>query len=230
MFDFVRKAFTFEHSALVPHSLGLAIVVQDVVNKVIRPKIQVVDVLLDIFSAEVIRGLVLTLIVFISGLGMYILVFTFDFITGLKASRREFLKQSKLTPTGTTESYIKSDKLWSSIWKFFAVITITFILLVTSWILVIIDQGTLHQGGLLIMLFFFIMVISFDFHSIGENQYRIFGKKPAFYSRMDWFFKKIGELLMLRIKTFFTGNSYEQPYDANQYNQPFNEENQDQPR
>jgi hypothetical protein len=82
-----------------------------------------------------------------------------------------------------------------------------------------IDQSTLHQGGMLITLFFFFMVISFDVHSIGENQERRFGKKPAFYSRMDWFFQKIGDLLMLRIKKFFTGDSYDsyepQQYDTN---------------
>jgi hypothetical protein len=214
MFDIVRKAFTFEHAALIPHSLGLAAIFTDIAQKYVRPRVQIVDVLLNIFSEEVIRGLILTFFVFMAGLGMYLTVFIFDFITGLKASRRE-----QLVSAGTTKGFVKSDKLWSSVWKFFAVIVISSILTTFSCILVMIDQSTLHQGGMLITLFFFFMVISFDVHSIGENQERRFGKKPAFYSRMDWFFQKIGDLLMLRIKKFFTGDSYDsyepQQYDTN---------------
>jgi hypothetical protein len=215
MFDIVRKAFTFEHAALIPHSLGLAAIFTDIAQKYVRPRVQIVDVLLNIFSEEVIRGLILTFFVFMAGLGMYLTVFIFDFITGLKASRRE-----QLVSAGTTKGFVKSDKLWSSVWKFFAVIVISSILTTFSCILVMIDQSTLHQGGMLITLFFFFMVISFDVHSIGENQERRFGKKPAFYSRMDWFFQKIGDLLMLRIKKFFTGDSYDS------YNYNYNEKNE----
>lgn len=213
MFDIVRKAFSFEHAALIPHSLGLAAIFTDIAQKYVRPRVQIVEVLLNIFSEDVIRGLILTFFVFMAGLGMYIVVFSFDFITGLKASRRE-----QLISAGTTKGFVKSDKLWSSVWKFFAVIVISSILTTFNCILVMIDQSTLHQGGMLITLFFFFMVISFDVHSIGENQERRFGKKPAFYNRMDWFFQKVGDLLMLRIKKFFTGDSYDsQSYEPQQY-------------
>ena len=211
MFDIVRKAFTFEHSALIPHSLGLAYIAQEFANSHIKPRVQVVEVLLGIFNEDVIRGLILTFLVFIAGMGMYIMVFVFDFITGLKASKKEHLISA-----GTPKGYIKSDKLWSSVWKFFAVIVISSILTVFSCILVIIDKATLHHGGMLITLFFFFMVISFDLHSIGENQERRFGKKPAFYNKMDWFFKKVGDLLMLRIKNIFSGGSYDPNYNSNQ--------------
>lgn len=221
MFDIVRKAFTFEHSALIPHSLGLAYIAQKFANNHIKPRVQVVEVLLGIFNEDVIRGLILTFLVFIAGMGMYIMVFVFDFITGLKASKKEHLISA-----GTPKGYIKSDKLWSSVWKFFAVIVISSILTVFSCILVIIDKATIHHGGMLITLFFFFMVISFDLHSIGENQERRFGKKPAFYNKMDWFFKKVGDLLMLRIKNIFSGGSYDpQPYDPNYNpNQNYNDD------
>ncbi|WP_417867937.1 phage holin family protein [Xanthomarina gelatinilytica] len=225
MFDIVRKAFTFEHAALVPHSLGLALVFQDLAEKYLKPKIQVVDVLLNIFSEEVIRGLILTFFIFIAGMGMYIMVFVFDFITGLKASRKEHIISA-----GTPKGYVRSDKLWSSVWKFFAVIVISSILSVFSCALVFIDQSTLHQGGMLITLFFFFMVISFDVHSIGENQERMFGKKPEFYKKLDWFFRKVGDLLMLRIKSFFTGNSYDsysEPYNDTTKNYKDNDDNED---
>ncbi len=217
MFDIVRKAFTFEHSALIPHSLGLAIAFQELAETFIKPKIEVVQVLLSIFSESVIKDLILTMLIFISGLGMYIMVFTFDFITGLKASRKEHIISA-----GSARGYVKSDKLWSSVWKFFAVIVISAILTVFSSVLVLIDQGTLHQGGMLIMLFFFFMVISFDIHSIGENQERRFGVKPLFYDKMDWFFKKIGDLLMLRIKSFFGAEN-----DIESYNHQNNQEDEE---
>lgn len=220
MFDIVRKAFTFEHSALIPHSLGLAIAIQDLAEKYVRQKVEVVEVFIGIFSEEVMRGLILTFLVFIAGLGMYIMVFTFDFITGLKASRKEHLISE-----GVATGYVKSDKLWSSVWKFFAVIVISFILTITSSILVLMDQTKLHQGGLLIMLFFFIMIISFDLHSIGENQERRFGYKPAFYDGMDRFFKFMGNIVMLRIKNIFIGDSDVLPPDFNA--EPINNKDDD---
>jgi hypothetical protein len=204
MFSIVKKAFTFEHSALIPHSIGLAIFFQELAENIVKPKIEVMEVLVKIFNEDVVKGLILTIFIFIGGLGMYVAVFTFDFITGLKASKKEHFISA-----GTVKGYVRSDKLWSSVWKLLAVIVISSILSIFSCALVLLDQSTLHQGGMLLTLFFFFMVISFDVHSIGENQERMFGKKPKFYSRMDWFFKMIGNLLMLRIKRIFTGESYE---------------------
>lgn len=203
MFNFIYKAFTFQHSALIPHSLGLAYLTQEYAEVYLKPKIEVVQVLLGIFNEDVIRDLILTMFVFTAGMGMYLIVFIFDFITGLKASKKEHFISS-----GLVKGYVRSDKLWSSVWKFFAVIVISAILTVFSAALVFIDQNTLHQAGMLITLFFYFMVISFDIHSIGENQERMFGKKPAFYDKMDWFFTKVGDLLMLRITKFFTGHNY----------------------
>lgn len=226
MFDVVRKAFTFEHAAFVPHSLGLAYLAKEYAVNYVEPKIEVVQVILKIFSEEVIKNLILTMFVFMAGMAMYVIVFTFDFITGLKASKKEHFISS-----GMMKGYVRSDKLWSSVWKMFAVIVISSILTVFSSALVFIDQTKLHQGGMLLTLFFFFMVISFDIHSIGENQERMFGKKPAFYDKMDWFFKKVGDLLMLRIRSFFTSGSsnpygdYSQtPYEQEPYKQEVNNE------
>lgn len=197
-FLFVKKVFVFKQSGLVPHSVVFSAILTQILDEKVQPKIQVAQVFLSIFSEDIIKGLILNCLIFIAGMGLYTIVFAFDFITGMRASRREHLISA-----GTTKGYVRSDKLWSSVWKFFAVIVITTILTSFSSILVLIDQNTLHQGGMLLTLFFFIMVISFDLHSVGENQERLFGKKPQFYVMLDGFFQKMGDLVMLRIKKLF---------------------------
>ena len=197
-FSFLNKVITFKNSGLMPHSFIFSIIITPTLQEKVVRKIEVTKVFISIFSEEIIRGLILNLMIFIVGLGLYIVVFLFDFITGMRASRREHLISA-----GTTKGYVQSDKLWSSIWKLFAVIVITTILTAVNSMLVLIDQNTLHQGGMLITLFFFIMVTSFDVHSIGENQERRFGKKPKIYVFLDNFFEKMGDLVMLRIKKFF---------------------------
>ena len=198
LFLFVKKVFTFRNSGLVPHSMLMSIATLPILELEVSQKIEVTKIFISIFSEEIIKGLILNFLIFIVGLGLYSIVFAFDFITGMRASRKE-----QIISAGTSKGYVQSDKLWSSVWKFFAVIVITTILTAISSILVLIDQSTLHQGGMLITLFFFIMVTSFDIHSIGENQERLFGKKPQFYSWLDDFFEKMGDLVMFRIKRFF---------------------------
>lgn len=195
---FLKRVFTYQNGALIPVSLVLSTIANRTIDN-ITPWIQVVEAFRGIFTDHIIKDLVICFLIFLVGMGMYIAVFVFDFITGMLASRKEHL-----ISTGTTTGYVKSDKLWSSVWKFFAVIVISSILTLFSAILVIINQDILHQGGRLLTIFFFFMVISFDLHSIGENQERRFGKKPEFYKNLDAFFEKIGDLLMLRIKKFFS--------------------------
>ena len=197
-FEFVGKVFTFKNSGLIPHSFVFSIIITPTLQEKVVEQIEITQIFISIFSEEIIRGLIINCLIFIVGLGLYMIVFLFDFITGMKASRQEHLISA-----GTTKGYVQSSKLWSSVWKFFAVIVITAILTAVSSLLVLIDQNTLHQGGMLITLFFFIMVISFDVHSIGENQERRFGKKPQLYTFLDSFFEKMGDLVMLRIKRFF---------------------------
>lgn len=198
LFSYIRRTFAFKNSGMIPHSLIISTILIPIIKQEAVKTIEVSRVFISIFSEEVIKGLILNFLIFIAGLGLYLVVFLFDFITGMRASRREHIISA-----GTAKGYVRSDKLWSSTWKLFAVIVTTTILTAFSSILVLIDQNTMHQGGMLITLFFFIMVISFDMHSIGENQERLFGKKPEFYIALDKFFDKMGDLVMLRIKRFF---------------------------
>lgn len=209
-FLFVKKVFSFSNSGLIPHSFVFSAVITQILDEKVQPKIEVARIFLSIFSEDIVKGLILNCLIFIAGLGLYSLVFVFDFITGMRASKKEHLISAK-----TTKGYVKSDKLWSSVWKFFAVIVITTILTSFSSILVLIDQKTLHQGGMLLTLFFFIMVISFDLHSVGENQERLFGKKPQFYVMLDGFFQKMGDLVMLRVKKLFGLTKEDENEDTN---------------
>ena len=111
---------------------------------------------------------------------LYILVSIADFYTGTRASAKEHL-----ISTGSPRGYMKSDKLWSSVWKFAGVILIASILTVFCLLFLLVGLTWLYDGFLFAIIAFYFVVISFDLHSIGENQLRRFGKKPSFYSFID---------------------------------------------
>lgn len=110
----------------------------------------------------------------------FLMVTVYDFFTGLMASKKEHLESS-----GSSRGYIKSDKLWSSIWKVQGVIMIGSLLTLFTYIFLASNHNTtagVFQAGIPI---FFIVVILFEVHSIGENHYRRYGKKPKHFDFMD---------------------------------------------
>src|SRR5690554_2101019 len=110
LFLFVRKVFTFRNSGLVPHSIVISTILTPTIQEKAIQKIEVTKVFISIFSEEIVKGLILNCLIFIAGLGLYSIVFVFDFITGMRASRKEHIISA-----GTTKGYVQSDKLWSSV-------------------------------------------------------------------------------------------------------------------
>lgn len=113
-------------------------------------------------------------------LAAFFIVTIWDFFTGISASKKEHI-----ISTGSRRGYIKSNKLWSTIWKIQGVIMIGALLTLFTYIFLANDFNTtasVLKAGIPI---FYIIVILFEIHSIGENHLRMYGKKPKYFDFMD---------------------------------------------
>ena len=183
IFSLVKKAFTYQSGALVvmaaPGAFGIR------------------EFMAMILEGTKLRDLVMPLTLFAVLMLAYVVVSMADFYTGISASKKEHI-----ISTGSHRGYIKSDKLWSSIWKFLGVLLIASILTLFTLIFAVMSMSTLYNIFLMGIVFFYLSVILFDLHSIGENQLRRYGHKPKIYVLLDrvsvaiqdGFIKKISKL------------------------------------
>lgn len=183
MFSLVKKSFTYQGGALTALAAAPAFTVKQFFELILK--------------GTDMRDLVIPLTLFGVLLILYMLVSIADFYTGISASKKEYI-----ISTGDSRGFIQSDKLWSSVWKFLGVILIATILVVFTLIFAVLDMQWLYNIFLFGVVFFFLIVMLFDFHSIGENQFRRYGSKPKFYNFLEeateviknGFIKKIGKL------------------------------------
>ncbi len=189
-FSLIKKAFSYQSGALAIIATPLSIAWNELFSLV--------------FNNTQGRDLALPFLISGTLLTAYFIVSIFDFYTGLMASRKEHIKEF-----GTARGYIKSDKLWSSIWKFFAVILIGFLLLIFCIIFIAIENGLMSSLFLYGITFFYIVIMLFDIHSIGENQERRFGKKPHIFLFLEEVSKAVRRAFIRRIEKTISGENNE---------------------
>lgn len=143
------------------------------------------------------RDLYLPLFFSCSTFVLYVIMFVGDFLTGMVASRYESVKNG-------SDDYILSSKLWRSFWKFFGVISILFIITSFCLMLVIFDNDTFYNVFLIAIPSVMLMVILFEFHSIGENLKRRFGKKPSYFEFFDNLSKAVEKGVINKITNFLS--------------------------
>lgn len=165
-FSLIKKAFSFHDGALVlisaPSAWGASKIVQELTENV------------------EIKSIIQPLMAFGTLTVLYILVSIFDFYTGLRASKKE-----QINAFGSSKDYVKSEKLWSSVWKFSGVMMVGSILSVFSLLFALTEMEKLNYTFLVAIIAFYFIVISFDIYSIGENQKRRYGNKPEFYNFIE---------------------------------------------
>lgn len=126
------------------------------------------------------RDIILPLIVYAALVSLYIFTTSIDFYTGTRASRKE-----QIDATGSKKGYLKSSKLWSSVWKMTGVVVISNTIMLFIYIFLVLRLYWFYNLFTLGLVFFFLIVVLFDIHSIGENQERRFNKKPPIYKFLD---------------------------------------------
>lgn len=180
---FVKKAVTYESGAFTVISIGTVSLTKIV--EALFLDITLKDAILPLLADGI-------LMILFAGIALY------DFYTGTRAS-----KKKHITETGSKKGYIKSDLLWSSIWKFLAVVIISTFMLVFCYLFLFAGINWLYQAFLLGLIAFFFVVLSFEIHSIGENQQERYGKKPAFYDFIDKVSEAVREGLIEKVRNLF---------------------------
>ncbi len=167
IFSLVKKSFTYEGGALTALAIAPSFTIKQFFDLII--------------SDTELRSLILPLTLFSVMLILYASVAIADFFTGISASKKEFYDEVEKGNKLESDGYIDSDKLWSSVWKSLGVLLIAATITIFCLIFAVMGMKTIYNIFLIGLVMFHIVVMLFDFYSIGENQKRRFGKKPEIY-------------------------------------------------
>lgn len=147
--------------------------------------------LLDVLLEETpIKALVLPLLVTAVSLSLYFIIFLLDFVSGVKASRKE---------AGGRPDYFSSAKGWSSMWKIATVSVLVtwssfFSMLAAIGGMEYLSSFFLFSGGTIA-----IMASLLDVYSIGENQKRLTGKKARIFQWLESVRKLVHGMVVRRL-------------------------------
>ncbi|WP_127846213.1 phage holin family protein [Psychroflexus aestuariivivens] len=179
---FIKKVFTYSKGALFFISTPIAFGFTEL-SKIIFKGVNERDILLPLFLS----GCTFML---------YGFVFIGDFLTGLRASRIEARRKGR-------KDFVKSSKLWRSFWKFFGVAAILLIITVFSLMMTVFESDFFYMTFLVAIPAVMLMVILYEYHSIGENHKRIYGYKPKYYSFFDKLANAIEDGIINKVSSWF---------------------------
>lgn len=163
---FFTKLYSYVSFGLLSVSIVVATGINDFFELIFK----------DVPEKEIIMPLTIAGITFLG----FMITFTIDFLTGIVASKTE----------SAQKSFIKSSRLWSSVWKLLGVCAILLFLLLFHYIFIIINIGFVSAVFEVVIPGFMIIVILYEIHSIGENIERRYGKKPKYFN----FFEKLANV------------------------------------
>ena len=178
--SFFRKLFSLENLSYfflaAPGSISLT---------------RILDALLE---ETPIKTLMLPLMVTFVSLSLYFIIFSLDFISGVKASR--FEAQDK-------QNFFSSAKGWSSMWK---LATVSVLVTWSSFFAMLAAIGNFTWLSTFFMISsgtIAIMASLLDIYSIGENQKRLTGRKAKIFEWFESMMNLINEGVMGRLRKFF---------------------------
>lgn len=128
-----------------------------------------------------VRDLFLPILIFCVGFILYFIFLCADLHTGLQVAKY----QSYIRNKGKRVDYVKSYKLYRTLWKLLGVTLMGSLLMITTLILILISYDFLQKTVLLISLTVWILAAGFELHSIGENHKKRYGYKPRIFRFFD---------------------------------------------
>ena len=180
VFDIVTKAATFQNGSLALIAAATA-----------PPLTEIIDLVMgEVTVRDALMPFVIASISFI----MYLMAYFLDFWSGIKAAKAE----AKGAP-----GYIKSGKLWSSVYKLVAILVIMLALCVFAFVFAVLSVSLLYKFFLYSIAAVGVMAFLFDMHSVGENYKRRFEAKPRLFEWLDEMTATINETIIAKIKSVF---------------------------
>lgn len=127
------------------------------------------------------KHLLIPIVLMVVGTIMFCLVCLADLITGLKASKYKSLMKYK----DPNKPYVKSYKLYRTLWKLLGVSLLSFLLAVTSIMIEIMGLTWVYVISISLQGTVWLLSCGFEIHSIGENHQKIYGYKPKIFKFWD---------------------------------------------
>lgn len=182
MFSILYKSVIYKNGSLLLTSLAGSVTVQYLVTELMK-NVTLKDILVPIL---------------ISFFGVLLFLFfsLIDLITGLQAAR--YLSKTKI-------GYVKSHKLYRTLWKVLGVSLL--IILFTGLSLIIkiaeLDVFNFYKLSLCFLIVIILLASGFEFHSIGENIEKRTGKKPRMFNFFEIFLTKVQDGVIKRTVSLF---------------------------
>lgn len=127
------------------------------------------------------KHLLIPIVLMVVGTIMFCIVCLADLITGLKAAKHKSLIKFK----DPKKPYIKSYKLYRTLWKLLGVSLLSFLLAVTSIMIEIMGLTWVYIISISLQGTVWLLSCGFEIHSIGENHEKRYGYKPRIFKFWD---------------------------------------------
>lgn len=155
------------------------------------------------YFSELIAGtetkrLVLPIAVYVFGFFIYFAFSIIDLITGLWNAKYQnsILAEPK-------RNYIKSYKLWRTMWKGLGITVFAFMVMLVCLFTEIMDGEITYYTAVWSLVTTWLMASCFEFHSIGENIESRTGSKPPFFSLIEKVLNVAQKGILLKAKNSF---------------------------
>lgn len=143
-----------------------------------------------IFEGSEKKDLIMPLVVVGVGLILFMLLYSIDFVLGVHASRK-------------VNENITLKKIGRSFWKFFSVVIIMFCMTIFSFLFISLSLDTFYMGCLLIMLTIMIVILLYEFQSIGKHLKTIYDNKPKIFVLLEDSANAVEKGLIKKIQNLF---------------------------
>ena len=160
--SFIGKLFAYKNGALFLVSGGVSS--------------GVVYYLTELAKGTETKNLVLPILVFIFGFFVYFTFSLIDLLTGLWNAKYQNSILAK-----PRDSYIKSYKLYRTMWKGLGITMFAFMIMLVCMFTELIDGNYSYYFALWALVTVWLMASAFEFHSIGENIEKRTGEMPEFF-------------------------------------------------
>ena len=131
-----------------------------------------------------------------------------DLVTGLWKAK--YLNETSKKPQ---KSYIKSYKLYKTLWKMLGVFLLQMMITFVCIFAEIMDAEYIYAFTLWAMVTIWIMACGFEFHSIGENIQERTGTKPEIFDFLDKALNLFQKKALAKVENVFGEDKSEPPVE-----------------
>ena len=182
--SFIGKLFAYKNGALFLVSGGVSS--------------GVVYYLTELAKGTETKNLVLPILVFIFGFFVYFTFSLIDLLTGLWNAKYQNSILAK-----PRDSYIKSYKLYRTMWKGLGITMFAFMIMLVCMFTELIDGNYSYYFALWALVTVWLMASAFEFHSIGENIEKRTGEMPEFFRFIEKVTSAVQVGIIFRAKKTF---------------------------